>query len=71
VAIGDTTEIDIHELSPEEARELLDGMARHYLGMSAEEFFEEWDAGRLVASRERPEVIRVAMLAQLGREHRR
>jgi hypothetical protein len=41
VAIGDTTEIDIHELSADEARELLDGMARHYLGMSGSEFIEE------------------------------
>ena len=64
----DTTEINIHELSPTEARDVLDGMARHYLGMSGEEFLRAWDAGEIVASRERPEVIRVAMLAQLGRE---
>lgn len=64
----DTSEINIHELSAAEARDLLDGMARYYLNMSGEDFVRAWDAGEIVASRERPEVMRVAMLAQLGRE---
>lgn len=68
IVATDTTDIDIHELSPTEAREVLDGMASYYLGMSGEEFIRAWDAGEIVASRDRPEVIRVAMLAQLGRE---
>lgn len=63
----DTTEINVHELSAAEAKDLLDGMARHYLGMSGEDFLRAWDAGEITASRDRPEVMRVAMLAQLGR----
>lgn len=35
----------VHELSPEEAVEYFDGVARHYLGISGDEFVARWDAG--------------------------
>lgn len=67
----ETADIDVHEMSPEEARDVLDGMARRYLGMSGDEFIRALDAGEIIPSRDRPEVMRVAMLAQLGRKNAR
>jgi hypothetical protein len=62
-----TLDIDIHELTPEEGRELLDAMARRYLGISGEEFVHAWDAGEFEADPDRPGLMRVAMLLPLGR----
>ena len=69
--MAETLEVAVHELSPDEARELLDGLAQHYLGMSGAEFLRALDAGEITPSRDRPDVIRVAMLAQLGRQESR
>lgn len=64
----DTSNIDVHELTGDEARDLLDGMARYYLGISGSEFVEGWESGRIKLT-DCPEVIRVAALVQLGREN--
>jgi uncharacterized protein (DUF433 family) len=55
------------ELSREEGWQLLEKQARLYLGMSAREFVEKWDAGRF-ENPDRPEVLRVAMLLPFVRE---
>ena len=65
--MAETLDIDVRDLSPEEADELLDGLARHYLGMSGEEFRAAWEAGDFDADPDRPEVMRVAMLLGGGR----
>jgi hypothetical protein len=62
-----TLDIDVHELTPDEGRELLDGMARHYLGMSGGEFVRAWDAREFEDDPDRPGLMRVAMLLPLGR----
>lgn len=63
-----TTEpgVEIHELTEEEGRALLDRVAREYLSMSGEEFICRWDAGEFVGD-ERYEVIRVAILLPFAR----
>lgn len=65
--MAETLDIDVRDLSPDEADELLDGLARHYLGMSGEEFRTAWEAGDFDADPDRPEVMRVAMLLGGGR----
>jgi hypothetical protein len=67
LSMAGTLDIDVHELTPEEGRELLDGMARSYLGMSGEEFVRAWDAGEFEDDPDRPGLMRVAMLVPLGR----
>lgn len=55
------------ELSQEEGRAILDRQARHYLGMSGDEFMRAWNAGEFDDDSDRPEVMRVAMLIGLAR----
>lgn len=66
-----TTEDQIREISEQEARELFDRNARHYLGISGEEFLRRWDAGFYDdpddRSKHGPEVMEVAMLIPLIR----
>lgn len=57
----------VRSLTPQQARELLDRRARHYLQMSGDEFLRAWDAGEFDDAPDRPEVMRVAMLLPLGR----
>ena len=47
--------------TPDEGWALLDEHAHRYLKMSAREFIEAWDAGK-IDDPDRPEVMRVAML---------
>jgi hypothetical protein len=54
-------------LSREEGRAVLDRLARHYLHVSGEDFVRAWDAGEFAASPDRPDVMRVALLIDLGR----
>lgn len=56
----------VRELTREEALKLFDNAARHYLGISAEEFLCRWDAGEF-ADNDRPEVVSVWMLSPLVR----
>lgn len=66
-----TTENQIRELTDEEARKLFDRSARHYLGISGEEFLRRWDAGYYDDPDDRtknpPEVMEVASLLPLAR----
>lgn len=55
------------ELSDDEALDLLDRRARHYLHMTGREFIEAWDAGKFKDDADRPEVMRVAVLIPFGR----
>jgi hypothetical protein len=64
----DTVDIDIHELTDDEARAMLDGMARYYLDMSGDEFVRAWEAGEFDGDLDRPGLSRVAMLLPHGRK---
>ena len=57
----------IRELTPEEARDLLEHAARRYLDMSADQFIRAWEAGEFDADPDRPDVMYVAMLLPLAR----
>lgn len=65
------TENRIREITEVEGRELFDRNARHYLGISGEEFIRRWDAGFYDdpddRSKNGPEVMRVASLLPLAR----
>ena len=50
-------------LTEEEAREMKENLARKHFGMSLDEFFEAWKAGKFDDDRERHgEVISLAMM---------
>jgi hypothetical protein len=53
-------------LTRAQAREILDRRARKELGISGDVFVRRWNAGKY-SKRERPEVIRVAMLLPFAR----
>jgi hypothetical protein len=55
------------KISVEEGRALLDEAARHWLGISREEFIAAWEAGRYRED-ESLAVQQVAMLLPFGRE---
>ncbi len=61
----------VQDLTPEEGRKLFDEAARHYLGISGEEFIRKWDAGEFDDPDDRtkhgPEVMSVAMLLPFAR----
>lgn len=59
--------VPIEELSPAQAREVFDAAARHYLGMSGDEFVTAWKAGKFEDT-ERAEVLAVVMLLPLVEE---
>lgn len=60
--------VELHELTDEEARAVLDRQARRYLGMSGEEFRQAWEAGQLGPDWDsNPAVRRLVMLLPLGR----
>ena len=61
----DNDGIMVEDLSREEAKHLLDELARRYLDMSADDFIRKWEAGEFRDS-QRPEVMRVAMLLPLA-----
>lgn len=56
---------DVQRLTPEEARRLLEEQAMRYLGMSADDFIRQWEAGE-IENPDRPEVMRIAMLLPLA-----
>jgi hypothetical protein len=68
---AETTENQIREPTDEEARELFDRSARHYLGISGDEFLCRWDAGEYDDPDDRtknpPEVMEVASLFPVAR----
>ena len=53
------------DLTEEQAYDLLDREAHRYLGMSAREFIDAWDAGTFDDDPDRPDVMYVAMLLPL------
>ena len=56
----------VEMLTPEEAREAFDRIARRELGMSGEEFLRRWDAGEFRDDpEERPGLEEVVMLLPL------
>lgn len=59
------TDNEIRELTPEQAKQLLDDKARQYLGLTGDEFRARWDAGELDPDAD-PSVMRVAMLLPLA-----
>jgi hypothetical protein len=59
--------VEIHELTADQGRELLDRQARRYLGMSGAEFIAAWEAGKFNGRADSPAVVRVAMLLPFGR----
>ncbi len=56
----------IRFLSDEEWDAMVDRLARHELGMSAEEFTLAWKAGEFDGGPERTDVMRIAMLLGLA-----
>ena len=61
----ETADGTLRELTPDEARVLLDRQARRYLGMSGEEFLRRYRAGEF-ADCDTPDVSRVADAAGAG-----
>lgn len=61
------TKRNTHELTREEGRAILDEQASRYLNMGGDAFIRAWDAGEFDQNPDRPEVMRVAMLIDLGR----
>lgn len=59
------SDIELRELSAEEAHRLLDDKARQYLGMTADEFVTRWHEGAIDPDAD-PHVMRVAMLLPLA-----
>ncbi|WP_038038046.1 hypothetical protein [Thermorudis peleae] len=59
-----THENEIHELTPEEARELFEREAQRRLHMSGDEFKRRWQAGEL--DPEDPNVRMVALVLPLA-----
>jgi len=55
------TDNEIRELSPDEWDQMVDGKARKYLGMSAEEFERRLNAGEIDID-DSPAVTRIAMM---------
>jgi hypothetical protein len=53
------------DLTEEQAYALLDREAHRYLGMSAQEFIEAWEAGKFDDDPDQPNVMYVAMLLPL------
>ena len=42
-------DVEVHEMSDQEAGEVFDGIARRELGISGAEFLRRWDAGEYEA----------------------
>ena len=59
--------VALHELTPEEEREIFQRQAMENLGMTGDEFIAAWDAGKFDDNPDRPEVISVVMLLPLAR----
>ncbi|MGH2759149.1 MAG: hypothetical protein ACRDKJ_06235, partial [Actinomycetota bacterium] len=64
---AEEAEPQIEELSPARAREVFDAAARHYLGMSGDEFLAAWRAGDF-KDEDRTAVLAVVMLLPLVEE---
>jgi hypothetical protein len=56
---------EVHELTEDQAWDIVDRRARQYLGMTADDFIRAWEAGEFDDDPDRPEVMRVAILLPL------
>lgn len=65
--MSQVVDLGVRQVSEEEGPRLLDRAARHYLGMSGQEFAEAWEKGSFDDDPDRPEVMAVAMLLPFGR----
>jgi hypothetical protein len=59
------TGVEVRTLCDEQAVEAFDKAARHYLGISGEQFVRAWESGEFEET-DRPDVMRVAMLLPLA-----
>ena len=57
-----------YERTSEQTRELIDARARHYFGISGEEFVRRWNAGEYDDEGACPQAIRIGMLIPVGGE---
>jgi hypothetical protein len=57
----------VRELTDEQSWELFDRAARHYLGISGEEFVERWESGHYEDPDADPGVMSVVMLLPFAR----
>jgi hypothetical protein len=62
-----TTTAKVRVVDQKEGYKILDKAARRYLGISAEEFLQRWDAGEYAGKSDTPQVMRVAQLINLAR----
>lgn len=66
-----TEDNQIREITKEEGHRMLDEQTRKYLGISAEEFIEQWDSGHYDDPDDRtkngPEIMRLGMLSRFAR----
>lgn len=60
-------EYEPETLSEDQARELIDRLARRYVGISGPEFVRRWNAGEFDRPERDPRLMRVAMLLPLVR----
>jgi hypothetical protein len=65
--VNQAVDVEVREVSAEDGPALLDRAARHYLGMSGDEFVAAWEAGSFDDDPDRPQVVAVAMLLPFAR----
>lgn len=61
-----STNVTVINIDRDESWEIFDAAANNLLGVSADQFVKDWDAGEY-AERDEIEVMRVAMLRPSGR----
>ena len=54
--------VPVREVDRQDGRALIDENARHYLGISGDEFLRRWDAGEYAQADSDPNVMLVASL---------
>ena len=54
--------VPVREVDRQDGQALIDENARHYLGISGEEFLRRWDAGEYAQADSDPNVMLVASL---------
>ena len=57
----------VQVVDQKEGLAILDEAAKRYLGISAEEFLQRWDAGDYASKADSPEVMRVVSLIHFAR----
>ena len=62
------SEVEIREVSPEEAWEIFDQAAQYYLKMSGRDFLDRWDSGQFGDPDDQPDIMPVVALLPIVRE---